>query len=118
MGSHQRAAPSPDVCEARATGVTKDSGSDPDHLGGNTRAPPPLATSSLPPETEAAEGAPHLPFGEAPRVHTEAAEDVLGEGKSDYGSGKAETMGTDVKKLDSSQGSAPENVIETGNKGK
>ena len=39
-------------------------------------------------------------------------------GKSDCGSGKAETMGTDVKKLDSSKGSAPEDVVETGNEGK
>lgn len=58
--------------------MTKDNSSDPDHLGSSTRAPPPLAAGGLPPEIETAEGAPHLPFGEAPRVHTDAAEDVLG----------------------------------------
>lgn len=31
---------------------------------------------------------------------------------------RLKSVGTDVKKLDSSQGSAPEDVIETGNKGK
>ena len=77
MGACQRATPSPDVCETRVTGLTKDGGSDPDHLGGSTRTLSPLAACGLPPEVESAEGAPHLAFGEAPRVHTDAAEDVL-----------------------------------------
>ena len=38
---------------------------------------PPPAARGLPPEVESAEGAPNLPFGETPRVHTDAAEDVL-----------------------------------------
>lgn len=52
--------------------------SDPDHLGRDTGAAPLLARPGLlPPEVESAEGAPNLPFGEAPRVHTHTAEDVL-----------------------------------------
>ena len=82
--------------------MTEDRASDPDHLGGSTRAPPALGARGLPPEVESAEGAPHLPFGEAPGIHTDAAKDVLGEGKKDCGFGKAKTIGTDVKKLDSS----------------
>ena len=52
--------------------------SDLDHLGGDTRTLPPLPVGGLPPEVESAIGAPHLPFGEAPRVHTDTAKDVLG----------------------------------------
>ena len=59
VGACQRATPSPDICEARVTGLTKDGGSDPDHLGGSTRTLPPLAACGLPPEVESAEGAPH-----------------------------------------------------------
>lgn len=57
--------------------------SDPDHLGSGTRAPPALAIHWRPPEVEAAVGTSHLALGEAPGVHTHAAEDVLGrEGKA------------------------------------
>lgn len=82
--------------------MTEDRDSDPDHLGSSTWAPPALGARGLPPKVESAEGAPHLPFGEAPGIHTDAAKDVLGEGKKDCGFGKAKIIGTDVKKLDSS----------------
>lgn len=59
-------------------GMTRGLASDPDHLGGSAGTPPPVA-GWLPPEVESAEGAPHLPFGEAPGVHADAAEDVLHE---------------------------------------
>lgn len=59
--------------------------SDPHHLGGNTRTPPPLPVHGLPPDVESAIGAPHLPFGEAPRVHTDTAEDVLGKERGRLG---------------------------------
>lgn len=52
--------------------------SDPDHLGGDTWTLPLLPVCGLPPDVESAVGAPHLPFGEAPGVHTDTAEDVLG----------------------------------------
>lgn len=82
--------------------MTEDRDSDPDHLGSSTWAPPALGARGPPPKVESAEGAPHLPFGEAPGIHTDAAKDVLGEGKKDCGFGKAKIIGTDVKKLDSS----------------
>lgn len=56
--------------------------SDPDHLGSSARTLPPFpAHGLLPPEEEPAEGAPNLPFGEAPGIHTDTAEDVLGKAK-------------------------------------
>lgn len=51
--------------------------SDPHHLGGNTRTPPPLPVHGLSPDVESPIGTPDLPFGEAPGVHTDTAEDIL-----------------------------------------
>lgn len=68
-------------CEGRTTG-TAGAPSDPDHLDGGTRTARPLPVRGpLPSEEESAEGAPHLPFGEAPGVHADTAEDVLGRGE-------------------------------------
>lgn len=75
----QRASPGLSGLWARTVGDEAPEGSDPDHLGGDTRTPPPLpGLWGLPPEVEPAIGAPHLPFGEASGIHADTAEDVLG----------------------------------------